>query len=106
MENMENMENRLIPGNRYTFYIKTYNDPIYLSVFRATVIRILENTSCIKAVYLNCIDREMATTTKYVFPISIITKVTNLETILQTSNGVKNQSTLPTDVLRIIDSYW
>jgi hypothetical protein len=84
----------LSKGTRYTFYKKNadgYPD----SVFRARFIQIYTNQS----VWVDCVEGEKSATTKFCFPLKQLLKATNLERILN------NQSNIPVDVLRIIDSY-
>jgi hypothetical protein len=92
------MENTLINGNRYTFYKKNL-DIAKISIFRANLIKVYTYNTNEKSIYLNCIDTEKSKNTKFMFPLYLLIKVTNLESILN------NKSNMPRDILRIIDSY-
>ena len=90
---------KLINGNRYTFFKKNV-DISTISIFRANLIQIYVHKKCLtKSVYLNCIDYEYSKNTKFLFPFSLLIKVTNLEIILN------NKTNIPSEILRIIDSY-
>jgi len=84
----------LLRGNRYTFY-KTNTDGYPDSVFRARFIQIYNNQS----VWVDCVEGEKMATAKFCFPLEQLLKATTLESILN------NQSNIPQDVLRVIDSY-
>jgi len=89
---------KLINGNRYTFFKKNV-DTSTISIFRANLIQIYVHTCLTKSVYLNCIDYEYSKNAKLLFPLSSLIKVTNLEIILN------NKTNIPSEILRIIDNY-
>jgi hypothetical protein len=92
------MENNLITGDRYTFCKKNL-DISCNSIFRANFIQIYTHKNGEKSVYVTSIDTEFSKKTKFMFPLSLLLEVNNLERIL------KNKSNIPNEILRVIDSY-